>query len=187
MSRVIENPKQLILEKSKEILISDGYTKLSMRNVAKACNIALGTIYNYYPTKKDLVMAMMEGYWEEYFILLDKIVNSENDFYVKLNDIFINLDHFTKKFKKMWLRPEFYATPDFVETGVEREYVYFEGLIRRLETLLINEASKKDSVITLKLDSYDTAKFITMNFMTMIQMPFFHYSTFEQFLKELLN
>lgn len=187
MSRIIENPKQLILEKSKEILINEGYSKLSMRNVAKACDIALGTIYNYYPTKKDLVMAMMEGYWEEYFHLLDKIMNSEKDFYVKLNDIFINLDHFTKKFKKMWLRPEFYATPEFVETGVEREYVYFEGLIKRFEALLISESGKKGSAINLKLDSYETAKFIAMNFMTMIQMPFFDYLSFERFLKQLLN
>lgn len=187
MSRLIENPKQLILEKSKEILVNEGYTKLSMRNVAKACGIALGTIYNYYPTKKDLVIAMMEGYWEEYFHLLDEVVNSDKDFYVKLSEIFTDLNYFTKKFKQMWLRPEFYATPDFVETGVEREYVYFDELIKKLEALLLDEASKKDSPINIKLGSYDTAKFIMLNFIAMIQMPFFHYLSFEKFLRQLLE
>lgn len=51
MARVIDNPKQLILSHAKVILYDHGYQKLSMRALSKACGIALGTIYNYYPTK----------------------------------------------------------------------------------------------------------------------------------------
>ena len=84
LAKMIENPKQLILNKSKEILYTEGYKKLSMRNIAKACNIAIGTIYNYYSTKKDLVIEMMTEYWEEYFCVVEKLINSNDNFYIKL-------------------------------------------------------------------------------------------------------
>jgi hypothetical protein len=41
LARIIENPKKLILSKSKEILYQEGYNKFNMRNVARECRIAL--------------------------------------------------------------------------------------------------------------------------------------------------
>lgn len=158
-----------------------------MRNVAKACDIAIGTIYNYYPTKKDLVMEMMTEYWEEYFRILEQLINSEDNFYIKLNKIFNELGVFIKTFKEVWLKAEFYDTPDYITSGLEKEFIYIEKLIRKIEDILIKEASNKNSKVCIKFDSYETAKFILMNFITMIRMPFFQYSYFEIFLKELLK
>lgn len=182
MSRIIENPKQLILGKAKEILYDDGYQRLSMRNVAKACDIALGTIYNYYPTKKDLVVEMMTEYWHEYICKVQAIVNSEYDFYVKLENIFSDLKNFIKTFKDVWLKPELYDNPDYVKSGADREYIYIEKLIRLIEKILI-----KDNRVKSNPGSYETARFIVMNFITIIQMPVFKYTDFEIILKKLLD
>ncbi|MBL4937259.1 TetR/AcrR family transcriptional regulator [Clostridium sp. YIM B02515] len=185
MSRIIENPKELILEKAKEILCNQGYSHLSMRTLAKECDIALGTIYNYYPTKKELVLEMMTGYWKEYFKLLQVIIASDDNLYVKLEKIFNELNLFIKQFKEIWLKPELYDKPDYVESGIERENIYIDKFIRVIESMLVKEAS--DDKITLKLDSYETAKFILLNFITMIQMPIFNYSSFEVFLRNILK
>jgi len=87
LSRVIENPKQLILSNAKKILYNQGYHKLSMRALSKACDIALGTIYNYYPTKKDLIVEMMTEYWQNYLDSVQEIATSNTDLYIKLNNI----------------------------------------------------------------------------------------------------
>ncbi len=184
MSRIIENPKELILAKAKEILCNQGYSHLSMRILAKECDIALGTIYNYYPTKKDLILEMMTGYWKEYFRLLEVIIASKDDLYIKLEKIFNELNSFIKQFKTIWLKPELYDKPDYVESGIERENIYIDKFIRVIESLLQKEAVCNK--ITLKLDSYETAKFIVMNFITMIQMPIFNYSSFEIILRNIL-
>lgn len=185
MSRVIENPQELILGKAKEILSSEGYSKLSMRSIAKACDIALGTIYNYYPTKKELVIEMMTDYWREYFRLLEKVIQSEDELYKKLRRIFHELKGFIEKFKAIWLKPELYDKPDYVECGVEKEYIYFEKLFVEIEKLLLKESEINN--ISLKQNAYETSKFIVMNFITMIQMPVFQYDSFQVFLKELLE
>jgi AcrR family transcriptional regulator len=38
-----------------------------MRSVAKACNVALGSLYNYFPNKDDLVIAVIESVWQDIF------------------------------------------------------------------------------------------------------------------------
>lgn len=182
MARVIENPKQLILSKAKEILYDEGYEKLNMRNVARACDIALGTIYNYYPTKKDLVVEMMTEYWHEYILKAQSISNSDYAFYDKLKSIFDDLSIFIRTFKDVWLKPELYDTPDYVKDGIEMEGIYIEKLVRIIEDILI-----KDNKAKCNPGSYETAKFIIMNFITIVQMPVFKYSDFEAILKRLLD
>ncbi|MDO9492583.1 TetR/AcrR family transcriptional regulator [Acetobacterium sp.] len=185
MSRVIKNPKQLILSQAKEILYRQGYQKLSMRALSKACNIALGTIYNYYPTKKDLVVEMMSDYWQRFLDSVAEIIDSDTDIYLKLNHVFTELEVFIKNFRQYWLTPELYVDQDYVEGGLQKESGFMEKLIE----LIATELTKEDAAhhIKLKLGARETANFIIMNFITIIQMPFFRYQTFALFLKELLE
>jgi AcrR family transcriptional regulator len=185
LSRVIENPKQLILSKAKEILYNQGYHKLNMRSLSKACDIALGTIYNYYPTKKELVVEMMADYWQNYLNSVEKIVNSNADIYIKLNNIFNELEVFIQNFRQYWLTPELYGSQEYVEGGLQKEYVFMEKLIGIIEDILIKEQANKN--IHIKLGARETANFIIMNFVTIVQMPLFKYESFEVFLKELLK
>jgi AcrR family transcriptional regulator len=184
LSRIIENPEQLILGKAKEILYNQGYSKLSMRALSKACNIALGTIYNYYPTKKDLVIEMMTEYWQTYLNSVQKIADSQDDIYIKLGNIFNELRTFIESFRQYWLTHELYDSPEYVEGGLKKEYVFIEKLIIIVKDILVKEQVSNN--IKIKFDTYEIAKFIVMNYVTMVQMPLFKYSSFELFLKELL-
>ena len=185
MSRIIENPKQLILSKAKEILYNQGYHKLNMRALSKACDIALGTIYNYYPTKKDLVVEMMTDYWQNYLESVREIVNSNTDIYTKLNNVFKELEVFIKNFRQYWLTPELYGNQEYVEGGLQKEYGYMEKLIAIIEEVLKKEAADKN--VQIKLGARETANFIIMNFITIVQTPLFRYESFELFLKEILK
>ncbi|MBS4539439.1 TetR/AcrR family transcriptional regulator [Clostridium sp. D2Q-11] len=185
MARVIENPKQLILSKAKEILYNQGYHKLSMRALSKACNIALGTIYNYYPTKKDLIIEMMTDYWQNYLDSVHKIVKSNTNIYIKLNNIFNELEAFIRSFRQYWLTSELYDSQEYVEGGLQKQYVFMEKLIVIIEDMLLKEQANKN--IQIKLSAQETASFIIMNFITIVQMPLFKYESFELFLKELLE
>jgi AcrR family transcriptional regulator len=185
LSRIIENPKQLILNKAKEILYREGYSKLSMRTLSKACDIALGTIYNYYPTKQNLVIEMMTDYWQNYLNSVQKVADSNADIYRKLNNIFNELKIFIESFRQYWLTPELYDSPEYVEGGLKKEFAFMEKLIEVVEDILVKEQASHN--IHIKLNARETANFIIMNFITMVQMPLFKYASFEVFLKELLK
>lgn len=185
LSRIIENPKQLILSKAKEILYNEGYSKLNMRTLSKACDIALGTIYNYYPTKKNLIIEMMTDYWQNFLYSIQKTADSNSDIYVKLNNIFNELKSFIENFRQYWLTPELYGSPEFLEGGLKEEHSYIERLVIIAESILIKERANNN--IHIKLGTRETANFIIMNFITIVQIPTFTYESFELFLKELLK
>lgn len=64
--------KEEILKVSRELLLEGGFSGLSMRAVAEQCGVAVGSLYNYFPSKSDLVSAVVGGIWEEILAPLRK-------------------------------------------------------------------------------------------------------------------
>lgn len=57
--------KQQILDVAFDIASTSGLSGLSIRDVARACDVAVGTVYNYFPTKSDLVNDVVGRFWNE--------------------------------------------------------------------------------------------------------------------------
>lgn len=51
----------------REIVSEQGLSSLNMRTVAEACHVALGSLYNYFPSKDDLMIATIESVWQHIF------------------------------------------------------------------------------------------------------------------------
>ena len=60
MPKLYEDLRETIVQEAKVLIVSNGYGKLNMREVAKASGIAVGTIYNYFPTKDSLMLVLNE-------------------------------------------------------------------------------------------------------------------------------
>lgn len=56
-----------ILSAARQILLEKGSDALNMRAVAARCGVAVGSIYNYFPSKGTLVGATIESVWSEIF------------------------------------------------------------------------------------------------------------------------
>ena len=59
--------KEQILSVCRSIIAEKGVSALSMRAVAERCHVALGSLYNYFPSKDDLLTAAVESVWEDIF------------------------------------------------------------------------------------------------------------------------
>lgn len=59
--------KEAILKVCWDIVSEKGLPALNMRVVAKECNVALGSLYNYFSGKDDLVLAAIESVWQDIF------------------------------------------------------------------------------------------------------------------------
>ncbi|MGN1108469.1 MAG: TetR/AcrR family transcriptional regulator, partial [Oscillospiraceae bacterium] len=51
----------------RRIAAEQGLPALNMRTVAKECGIALGTLYNYYSDKDELLIATIGSVWQDIF------------------------------------------------------------------------------------------------------------------------
>ena len=59
--------RQALLEAAREIARRDGLGHISIRRTAAMCGVSIGTVYNYYPAKADLVLAVIEDFWKRVF------------------------------------------------------------------------------------------------------------------------
>ena len=59
--------KNDILEVSKQIILDNGVNTINIRDIAKKCGISVGSIYNYFPSKSDLICLTIQSIWEDIF------------------------------------------------------------------------------------------------------------------------
>ena len=65
MPKIIKDLQPRLLEEAKKQIESDGYSAMTIRFVAKSCGVGVGTVYNYFPSKDDLVAAYMLEDWNK--------------------------------------------------------------------------------------------------------------------------
>lgn len=56
-----------ILRASRDLIRQRGWEAVSIRAVAEACGVSVGTIYNYFRSKDELIGASVESVWRDIF------------------------------------------------------------------------------------------------------------------------
>ena len=63
MPKIIENLREKLLDTARRQVREEGYAGLTMRSVAEACGVGVGTVYNYFPSKESLVASFVAEDW----------------------------------------------------------------------------------------------------------------------------
>ena len=53
---------EAVVEAAAQVLVADGYDALTTTRVAERAGVSIGTLYQYFPDKDDLVAALVEGH-----------------------------------------------------------------------------------------------------------------------------
>lgn len=157
-----------------------------MRNVATKCDIALGTIYNYFPTKMDLVVAIIESFWAECFKHIHKIYNQDLDFFEQLEVLYFCTLDYLEQFKTNWLSDLSSLSSINKSKGKQKEEEYMSRFIRLLEEIFKAHHEEFNKEIYSTFDEQKLIKFIFSNFMTMLKNGERDYHFFNNILKRLL-
>lgn len=130
MPKIIAGLKENILEAAKAQLFSKGYSNMTLRGVAKECGIAVGTIYNYFPGKEDLIGAIIAVDW---LIALNKMQTGSAEaqsVQAGVDAVYNAIVDFTNLYEAVWA--------DYVMTGsAPSRYNERHAMLRgQLETVL---------------------------------------------------
>ncbi len=63
MPKIIENLESRLLEEAKKQIEEAGYGAMTIRSVAKSCGVGVGTVYNYFSSKEELIATLLLGDW----------------------------------------------------------------------------------------------------------------------------
>ena len=64
MPKIIENLKDRLIAEAKKQIEESGYSAVTIRSVAKACGVGVGTVYNYFPSKEALIATHLLEDWK---------------------------------------------------------------------------------------------------------------------------
>lgn len=65
MPKVIENLKEKVLAEADRQMRDVGYHAMTIQSIAKACGVGVGTVYNYFPSKDEILIACVAAKWME--------------------------------------------------------------------------------------------------------------------------
>lgn len=76
-----------LLNSAREIADTEGISAVNIRSLAEKAGVASGTVYNYFPSKDAILLALTEEYWKQTLLEMDTII-SKSSFYEQLLEIF---------------------------------------------------------------------------------------------------
>lgn len=102
MPKIIENLPQKLSEEARRQILESGYSTLTIRSVAKGCGVGVGTVYNYYASKEELVAALMLEDWRECMAAILECGKTAQGREPVLWAIYENLNLFLQKHEKIF-------------------------------------------------------------------------------------
>ena len=65
MPKIIENLESKLIAEARKQIEENGYSAMTIRSVAKACGVGVGTVYNYFSSKDALLASYMLSDWNQ--------------------------------------------------------------------------------------------------------------------------
>lgn len=78
MPKIIENLQQRLKDAAKQQVKEVGYAAMTIRSVATACGVGVGTVYNYFSSKDDLLASSMQDDWTECVAAMEEVASRES-------------------------------------------------------------------------------------------------------------
>lgn len=73
MPKIIQDVEKIIRDNALILFIEFSYTDVDMKMISQKSGIAVGTLYNYYKSKKQLYISIIKESWQKTFDKLDSI------------------------------------------------------------------------------------------------------------------
>lgn len=102
MPKIINDLKITILNTAKEELLTNGYSTLTIRKIAQNCHIAVGTMYNYFPSKEVLAAEIMLMDWIDSVTIMQERCSQASEISDGLFAIFEELNKFRQLYRDCW-------------------------------------------------------------------------------------
>ncbi|MEG0308094.1 MAG: TetR family transcriptional regulator [Clostridium sp.] len=169
MNKFSETPREVILQAAKEIAVAESISAISIRSVASKCKISIGTVYNSFETKSDLLVAVVEDFWRDAFVNFDECLQGNKDVFEKIQGLYDNLFRYLNQFQENWLDQLSLLKTSEKSLGRRRENEFFKRIRKSIVALLDSEETISSETWTDTFTKEKLAEFIFTNMLAMLK------------------
>lgn len=158
--------KQELLEASKAIASTKGLEAISIRSVATQCEVSIGSIYNYFASKDELVIATIESIWKE---LIQQLVVSQDHvrFVDRVEQLFEGIRSGSSQY------PSFFTlhSMSLAKSGKEQGRQAMDGYFDYLKGLLL-ESLQQDGLVKAGVfdETFEQKAFVDFVFSNIVSL-----------------
>lgn len=178
--------KELLLETAKKIAYKDGIASVSIRRAAKESNIAIGTIYNYYASKEELIAAILEDFWRSIFHNAAYDFKEQSNFVESILFLYEILYHKFQSFQSQFLNDMVYLTADEKEKSRQLESDYYKHMEHGLLLILEKDTTISSSIWSDQFTKQQFIHFILEYMILQLRHQMIDISFFKQLLLKIL-
>lgn len=102
MPKILNNVREDILKVARDTLVTSGYAKISMREIASVCGIGTGTLYNYFKSKQEIIACILSSDWDMMIRRMENSNKINQEPIKKLEFIFTELAFFMNHTHNIW-------------------------------------------------------------------------------------
>ena len=105
MPKIIENLRAKIIQEAKDQIAINGYESVTIRNIAKGCEIGLGTFYNYFKSKDMLIATFLLEDWKGRMSKISEEYANEVDPMAVVRALNFEVSEFIKEYNSIFTSP----------------------------------------------------------------------------------
>ena len=166
MNKIITS-EEAILSACREFVAESGLQSINIRDVAKKCGVSIGSIYNYFPTKSDLIVATIESIWKE--IMNGLVVRrNQSDFRQCIEGLYRDIRNGSEQFK------DFFSSHsiDVMRSDRSKGRIGMEQYLRQmklmLEEILVADTSVREHAFNEHFTRQDFIDFVLSNVVSLL-------------------
>lgn len=161
--------KENILASAKVIASIQGIHKINIRSVAQKSGVSIGTVYNYYATKADLLVAVIEDFWAEASKEIDLKSLEKKNFFDKLQDIYNSFYQYFYHFRTNWLQQMSLLSVEEKKLGRTKEQEYMSAICSLIVSLMDSDKNVSKKLLENRISKERMAEFIFDNMLLMLK------------------
>lgn len=159
--------REAILSQCRKIVINSGINALNIRGVAKSCGVSIGSVYYYFPSKDELVIATVESVWKE-IMNESSWISNRKDFLENVSSLFCSILKGLAKYKEFFSIHSIGIAKVNKDKGRDVMGNYFIYIKKELLNCLNEDKKVKEEVFSSKLSKSDFVDFVFSNLVTLL-------------------
>jgi len=179
MPKILDDPRGAILKAVRDHVVSEGWSALNIRAIARRAGIAQGTVYNYFDSREHIAYELIGADWRALGEIKRSFSDEPGQAEANLAILFDSLRSFMDTYRKLWSDA---TSARGRSPGGENVHIRF----RESVCDLVRE-SLSGRAVTPGLERDFVLRFIASSFMEWSREPGFDYGRLAPILARLLQ